>query len=451
MPHKANDRLEMIDICRQRCSNDKKQLQIINEFEKEYTPENAIHWYTRDACFYRIVNNALRDQDYDTLFSFRSFITDVAKRIQCEYEKFIRTQNNRDIITVYRGQRIGIDELNLLKNSIGQFVSMNSFLSTSRDDIIAVDFAHMGTKRENTMAILFKISINPLDKTKAFADVSKLSCHKDEYEILIMLGALFRIDNVYRDKNNRVWVAEVSLASEDSFQLKHMFAHMKEKIGDHTSLDTLGNLLLRMHENEKARKFYKRMLDETQLAVSDAQLGLGWSCFRCQDNDESIKHFNESLRIRKAISGDNHPSVAEVYGFLGEVYRKKKNNEEALRYLELARTIQEKTLSEDSLVLAATYDTLGNFHSTNKEYALASDFYTKTLAIRKKTLPPNHHQIAAVHSHIGTLFERQKRYDQALDHYKKTLEIAKSTLPPNHPLVTGTEDDIQRIQLATRL
>jgi len=340
MHHKSSDRKELINICRKSYAENNKQLNIIDEFEKDYTPEKAIWWYTRDSCFYRMMNRALRLQDFDTLFSFRCFIADIAKQIQNDYENFVRTNGNRNVIRVYRGQIISIEELELMKNNIGEFLSMNSFLSTSRNRLTAIDFARTPQKRGNTRPIVFEIEINPRLRTKAFADANQKSYFNDEDEVLIMLGALFRIEKVFEDEEDRIWIARVSLASEDDYHLKEIFSHMKGKIGDDTNLDSLGKLLLRMDENEKARNCYRRMLEETQLAVADAQLGLGWASLRCSAYDESLKHFEESLQIRQRILGENHASVGESYSFLGEVYRQKNNYEKALVELTKAMTIQ---------------------------------------------------------------------------------------------------------------
>ncbi|CAF4554745.1 unnamed protein product, partial [Rotaria magnacalcarata] len=72
------------------------------------------------------------------------------------------------------------------------------------------------------------------------------------------------------------------------------------------------------------------MLDETQLTVADAQLGLGWASMRCMNYNESLEHFKESLSIRQRILGNDHPSVAESLTFIGDIYRNKSNYEQAL-------------------------------------------------------------------------------------------------------------------------
>ena len=90
MHHKSSDRKELIDICKKNYKGNKQEMKIINGFEKKYKADNAIWWYTREACFYRMMNKALRVQDYDILFAFRFFITDIAKQLKNEHEKFPR-------------------------------------------------------------------------------------------------------------------------------------------------------------------------------------------------------------------------------------------------------------------------------------------------------------------------------------------------------------------------
>ena len=99
------------------------ELKIINEFEKNYSPNRSIWWYTRQSFLYRLLNKALRVQNIDLIYLFRFFIRDIQK--QLEKNKCTST------IRVYRGQLMSKDEIEILKNSIGEFISINSFFSTS--------------------------------------------------------------------------------------------------------------------------------------------------------------------------------------------------------------------------------------------------------------------------------------------------------------------------------
>ena len=452
MHHKVSDRQEMISICKRTYANDTQALQIIDEFEKNYSLDKVIWWYTRDTCFYRLINKALRMQDFDMLFIFRTFITDIAKQIQQGYEHFIRTNVSRSKILVYRGQMISMAELHLMQNNINGFLSMNSFLSTSQDRSIALTFTHPSSSRgrDQMQPILFEIEIDPKLRTKAFADISKKSDYHGEYEILIMLGALFCIKNVSEDTKDQMWIVRATLANDDDYHLKELFVHMKNKIGDDTDLDTLGRLLIRMDENEQARKCYKRMLKEAQLTLGNAELGLGWASLRCNDYQEGLEHFQAALKIRQDLLGVNHPDVAEIFSFLGETYRKMQDYDEALVYLVQAMDIEEKTLPPNSLNLAATYDTIGVIHTILDQYDVALIYYEKVLKIRQTVLPLDHPQIAAIYGNLGWLFERKGDYSKALHYHEKALEIARKTRAATHSLVTNAQDSIRRLKAKTK-
>ncbi|CAF4766950.1 unnamed protein product [Rotaria sp. Silwood1] len=320
MHHKSNDRKELLNICKLSYKDNVKEIKTIDEFEKNYKAENAIWWYTRESCFYRMMNKALRVQDFDMLFALRFFITDIAKQIKSEHEKFIRTSDDRNIIQVYRGQLIENDELELIKKSIGEFVSMNSFLSTSRKRSTALRFTRITRRTNNLQSIIFEIKIDPRLQTKAFANISQMSYCQKEDEVLIMLGALFRIEEVNEDKEERMWVARVLLASEDDYHLKETFSYMKSTIGDDTDLDSLGKILIEMGEYEQAQKYYRRMLDEIQLASGTAELGLGRAYGRCKKVDESLEHLKEALHIRQRLLGPNHADVGACYSSIGALH-----------------------------------------------------------------------------------------------------------------------------------
>ncbi|CAF0842226.1 unnamed protein product [Rotaria sordida] len=160
----------------------------------------------------------------------------------------MRTCDNRNIIRVYCGQIIRNDELQLMKNSIGEFLSMNSFLSSSRDRSTALHFARATPKTNDVQQIIFEIEINPRSQTKAFGDVTQISYFQYEDVISIMVDALFWIKEVNEDKKKRIWAARVSAASEDDYHLKETFSYMKSTLGDDTDLDSLRKILLEMDE-----------------------------------------------------------------------------------------------------------------------------------------------------------------------------------------------------------
>lgn len=175
MHHKASTRQELIDVCKKDYYNNSTELTIIKEFEKTYKTEKAIWWYTRECCLYRILNRALRIQDFDTLFALRFFLTDLSRQLKYEHERYLRLLPTRDGIRVYRGQAISSDELKLIQTNIGNFISMNSFLSASRQRQTALNFLSLVESNAEIDRILFEIDIDPREETKPFSDVDHLS------------------------------------------------------------------------------------------------------------------------------------------------------------------------------------------------------------------------------------------------------------------------------------
>jgi tetratricopeptide (TPR) repeat protein len=438
MHHKSSDRKELLDLCKKDYEGNQQEMSIIDEFEKNYKPEDAIQWYTRDSCFHRILNKALRVQDFDKLFALRFFITDIAKQIKNGYKKFIRISDTRNIFCVYRGQVIGNDELELMKNSIGEFLSMNSFLSTSRSRSTALDFARSTRITDGLQRIIFEIGIDPGMHTKAFADITQTSYFQNEFEVLIMLGALFRIEKVIEDKNDGVWVAHVSLASEDDYKLKETFSYMKSTIEDNTDWDSLGKILIEMDQYEQAEKCYRRMLDEIKLLEGNAKYGLGRTYLGLEEVDESLEYLLKALEIRMSVLGEYHADVGECYNSIGMAYLRARNeHENALSHLKKAVEIQEKILSSDSIVLFKTYLNIATAYNEIGKNDLALTYFDKASKIGQKKLPSDHPDVAAICKGFGDLCVGEKDYSKALEHYQKSLEISRKTLPPDHPSILG--------------
>ncbi|CAM4846996.1 unnamed protein product, partial [Rotaria magnacalcarata] len=59
---------EMILLCRHVCADNKADLHTIEEFETDYDACSAIFRHTRDTFLYRLLSDALREQDVKTLF-----------------------------------------------------------------------------------------------------------------------------------------------------------------------------------------------------------------------------------------------------------------------------------------------------------------------------------------------------------------------------------------------
>ncbi|CAF4788563.1 unnamed protein product, partial [Rotaria socialis] len=164
------------------------ELSNLREFREDYSSEKALWWYTRESFFYKTLNAALRNQNIHIIFLFRGFISDIHRQLEAYQAD--------DTLRVYRSQMISSNELETLRQSCDQFISINSFFSTSIDKKKALSFLNSCDVGDNIEPVLFEIVANPaLVTSKPFADVSPYSEFTDESEVLFMLGSIFRLQN----------------------------------------------------------------------------------------------------------------------------------------------------------------------------------------------------------------------------------------------------------------
>ncbi|CAF4972432.1 unnamed protein product [Rotaria socialis] len=162
---------------------------------------------------------------------------------------------------------ISSNELETLRQSCDQFISINSFFSTSIDKEQALSFLNSCDVGDNIEPVLFEIDANPaLVTSKPFADVSPYSEFTDESEVLFMLGSIFRLQNVKRSSDGRVWIVRMTLCSDDEHDLKKVLIYMKQQLGSgETDLETFGKLLWEMGKLDLAEKYFIRFLEQLPL------------------------------------------------------------------------------------------------------------------------------------------------------------------------------------------
>ncbi|CAF4449703.1 unnamed protein product [Rotaria magnacalcarata] len=115
-----------------RFEEEPKEIEVSKDFEFTYSPEISIDWYRKNTFLYRKLNSTLRVQDVELLYLFRFFIRDTSKQLE---------QNRcRSTVRVFRGQFMSKKEVEMLEKSIGEFVSISSFYSTSINREVAQKF-----------------------------------------------------------------------------------------------------------------------------------------------------------------------------------------------------------------------------------------------------------------------------------------------------------------------
>ncbi|CAF2851206.1 unnamed protein product [Rotaria sp. Silwood2] len=484
MKPKATDKTELIDRCKKFYKDNSSELAIVQEFEKDYVSDRALWWYTRESFLYRLLNKALRTQDIDLLFLFRFFMRDIQtqlQKLQCSTS-----------LHVYRGQVISKDELETLKACMGQFISMNSFLSTSLDRRLALSFLSSSTSSCDLQRILFEIDLDPtLIGIKPFADITSNSFFTNEQEVLIMLGSVFQLVNI--DCQKGVWIAQMAMCSDSDNSLKPIYDYMKKEYDEDDSGSSdfsFGILLFKMGQYDKAEKYCNRLLSELPRDHPDlapCYHNLGMVANHKGKYDASLDWFAKALEMYNKARKPDDPVIATTYNSIGEVHFRKGNRTDALESFKKALNIRKKAFGEEHLQVAMCYHNMGNVYQEEKKFQEAFECHQKSLMIRQKHLPTNHPDIGAsvqciagiymclnypdlalqyynmaleiyqkslpsqhqdigmLHYNLGLLYAGKEDFQQALTNFQKASSIFHATLPPTHPFIGIVNQDIQRV------
>ncbi|CAF1144476.1 unnamed protein product [Didymodactylos carnosus] len=177
---------------------------------------------------------------------------------------------------------------------------MNSFLSTSRKRDVALVFADPGIITNNQKRVLFEIEVNTrIHEVKPFADVSQFSSF-EEYEILFMLGSIFRTSSIQYSEEEEVWIVKLILCSEQGYTLTNIYSSLKEDIGEYVGVLELGRILYKMGKYDKAEKYLNQLLNtlkEDSLLIGRCYHALGIIASEKGDYEKSLLFYNKSVEF----------------------------------------------------------------------------------------------------------------------------------------------------------
>ncbi|CAF4635212.1 unnamed protein product, partial [Rotaria sp. Silwood2] len=161
---------------------------------------------------------------------------------------------------------------------------MNSFFSTTLERNIALRFMQYNPNllsSDDYVPVVFEIDADPRvnrssrENNRPFAEIARFSDHKDEYEVLFMLGSIFCLNEICHDQSSAdatMSIIRMTLCSDHDNDLKQLYDHMKNEYHrEETNLLSLGDVMLDMGKFDLAEKYYRRLLSE--LPSNDSSRG----------------------------------------------------------------------------------------------------------------------------------------------------------------------------------
>ena len=435
---------DLVKYCQKVYADDSKQLKLVAEFHRDYQPDQSIWWYTRDGFTYQMLNRALRSLEADIIVNMGFFIHDLHQRIKQLHQAQVGKHGGKPFL-VYRGQGLSVADCQKLKQSKGELMSFNCFLSTSTEKEASIKFAKEAAQREDTIGVLFVMTIDPNIKFTPFADIQEESFFKKEAEILFSMHTVFRIDAIKpNDPGKLYFEANLSLTKDDDEQLRSLMEQIDGDTQASNAWERMGKLLIEVGQPIKAEELYKTLLEQTTDPLDQSRYyhHLGYIKDQHGDFKEALYFYEHAFKIQQRSLPADHPHLAASYNNIGMVYRNMGDYSEALSFLEQALAIRQKSLPASHPQLATSYNNIGLVYKNMGEHSKALSFYERALEIRQKRIPANHPELAISYNNIGSVYQSMGDYQKALSFYEKDLEISKKSLPSNHPDLATSYNNI---------
>ncbi|CAF1155302.1 unnamed protein product [Didymodactylos carnosus] len=504
LPHNTEQaKQELLTQCRLHYRTRKGELDTIKKFEDEYKSDDAIQWYTKNSFLYRIVNQALRTEYVEELYTFRYYIVDLCLHLLKRSNEFKQLKENfQRVITLYRGSEMSSDELTKIKLNQGGLIATNGFLSTSRNKRIAKSFANIQSSKtvgeQNTngsnklVSVLFEIDVNVQLSSIILADISDMSQFPEEEEMLFGLGAAFKIDSVEETINEfsrKYTLVKMHATNEGKEIAKDYIAYKQEIISGGNVSIVFGQLLTNMAEYRNAIAYFKNLLnkheynDDNDLAtihfcIADALMSIGeyeQASDHCQysysiysknntidgvantlarmasvsiwkkEYDSALTQYEQAITLYKMLKSKQDVNIANCQNGLGDVYFGKKNYPKALSNYIDALNVREKHLPNEHPEIAQSYFNIGKVYSYHCNFEKAFRYLNIALEKKQKIFPSHHPTIGCTLYALGNVCYSNEKTGKALDYYNRALECYEHTLPPNHHYTINVKKDIEKV------
>ncbi|CAM4844768.1 unnamed protein product [Rotaria magnacalcarata] len=457
----------MLSKCRYEYSTNSVTLGKIDAFEETYVENDAIKWYTEDTFIYRLINKALRSNNIEEILYYRFFIADLYHQLHiiCE-EQFLDTNK---VVTVYRGQGVSTNDFTILTQNIGNLITIKSFLSTSWDRDVALDFAIPQLGVPGVEAVLFEIELDTTIRQKPFASISEFT-PMNENEVLLSMGFIFRVKLVRFDQSQHFWIIQLAMEPE-THQIQELLKYTKEN----KSSSSLENVLYGMGEYRLALRFCQWFIaqsgnTEEELAECYQTMALIYKELQ-QYSDALACLKNATLNYFELLEIDpiiiNRFRLASIYYTLSLIYLGKNSYHTSIfnSHLvleqnkalakEVFQLLQDNGPSKDLEYvrewqgnqdqLGRLYNNLATAYGSLNQYRAAYHYQSKGLDMQRKCLPQMHYHIGISFSNFGYLCKSMRDYQNALKYYEQAIEIFKFSRQETHFSISRTYDYIGEV------
>ncbi|CAF1575727.1 unnamed protein product, partial [Didymodactylos carnosus] len=445
-----------------------EELKILDEFERTYTADRAIWWYTRNTFLYRLLNTALRQRNVEVVFLFGFYIKDMYDQMKSEHQNMKSKQTNDPVVTVYRGQQIAQVEMQEIEEGdpttslfgleiFNDFhITINSFLSTSLNRSVAQTFLQSAPLLNGCVKALLTIKLDTRNLSLPFGDISHLSFFSNEHEILLMIGTILRVRKVIYDNSIQMYLVDIELSYDGALEEE------QQQFEKTAAVKYCMNLAVNSFFTATTEQITAIFSQFNELFPYDNDLIeiIKCHCFGkhyelSQDHNEALANFEKALKTFERCSSDimtkMNADIIKIHEDMARVYQQyiddntlaNKHYEIILNFYisSIQKTINTKEKLQIIQKILQVYDKkieLSQNGNERRENILNAIEYQKLLVNGKeKDNSVEYKDIAADYQHLADLQKSISDLEEAARNYERSAEIYITQEQPDYHYITG--------------
>ncbi|UJR17485.1 hypothetical protein I4U23_004380 [Adineta vaga] len=442
-----NAKEEMLQKCRLYYRGNKKELEKIDQFDKEYSTKNTIRWYTKDCFVYKLINKALRTEDVESLYTYRFYLIDLCTQLDAIHKTVLEYYQS---IKLYRGTKQKQDEIDRLKDSIGHLISTNGYLSTSKNQKVAemyagIDNVHSNVNDSYLQSIIFEINYDTsLHPSTIVANITDYSQFEDEQEFLFDLGTVFEIESVSYDDRYNYWICQMSPSSKGADIAKEYLDFKRKEMNsdEADSFVLFGGLLYDMGEYLKCRYYFENLLSDPHekdtSTLIDIHLGLGRALTGLTQHELGRRHLESALDLCLQVQPPSNNKHGRILAYIGSLYDRQSKFDTALDYYFKGLHMVENDPNNQRLI-CCILGRIGVTYYNKGQDNLALEYVEKSYEYIENFVPQDHPDRSEYYNNMCMIYYHMGRYNQALFYQKKSYVNHKKLYPTNNHIFLSTD------------
>jgi eukaryotic-like serine/threonine-protein kinase len=182
-------------------------------------------------------------------------------------------------------------------------------------------------------------------------------------------------------------------------------------------------------------------LGHPQEPAAALAMEIGLLRYRELRNDDALAAYDEALRLRRALFGDDHPKVARVRVEIGNVLLRKGDYADALEHFTDARTIVEHVFGPDHPSVAGALNGIALTMQGTGNIAGSIAPLEDSLAIARASAGDRHDSVAVALSNLGLAYGALEEHGDALSAFDEALSIRLELFGREHVAVARTRSN----------